>query len=121
MAVDRDRQSITILLPVIFPTKGGRRLIILASTRSASPDAVLIAALRRAHAMLRTERGLPTIASAPSSHYDRAVLRLALLAPDIQQAILAGRQPHHLNMDTFRKIELPLPWSRQREVLGFGE
>lgn len=60
--------------------------------------------------MLEMERRLPTIAAAPSSHHDRAVLRLALLAPEIQPAILAGRQPLHLNFDTFRKIDLPLLW-----------
>ena len=71
--------------------------------------------------MLKTERGLPSIAEAPASHYDRAILRLALLAPDIQQAILAGRQPHRFNLDSFRKIDLPLLWSQQRMVLGFAE
>lgn len=119
--INRDRHSISMLLPATFPAKGGRRLVVPAKTRSATPDAVLIPSLRKAHAMLKTERGLPTIAAAPSSHYDRAVLRLALLAPDIQQAILAGRQPHHFNLDTFKSIELPLLWSRQREVLGFRE
>ena len=119
--IDRDCQTITILLPVTFPAKGGRRLVVPAKTRSATPDPVLIASLRKAHAMLKAERGLPTITAAPSSHYDRAVLRLGLLAPDIQQAILAGRQPHHFNLDTFKSIDLPLLWSRQREVLGFRD
>ena len=119
--IDRDSRSVTILLPVAFPAKGGRSLVVPAHAKSAMPDPVLIASLRKAHAMLRTERRMPSIAAAPPSHYDRAILRLAFLAPDIQQAILAGRQPRHLNLDTFRKIEIPLLWSRQREVLGFRE
>lgn len=119
--IDRDRRSVTILLPVAFPAKGGRRLVVPAHARSGMPDPVLIASLRKAHAMLRTERGMPSIAAAPSSHYDRAILRLALLAPDIQQAILAGRQPPNFNLDTFKGVELPLLWSRQREVLGFRD
>lgn len=119
--IDRDRHNLTILLPVAFPARGGRRLVVPAHTRSAMPDPILIASLRKAHAMLRTERGMPSITAAPSSHYDRAILRLALLAPDIQQAILAGRQPPHFNLDTFKNIELPLLWSRQREVLGFRD
>lgn len=119
--IDRDRHNVTILLPVTFPAKGGQRLIVPARVRSAAPDPVLIASLRKAHAMLKMERGLPTIAASPSSQYDRAILRLALLAPDIQQAILAGRQPPHLNFDTFRKIDLPLMWSEQRKVLGFED
>ena len=119
--LDRHHQTATVLLPVTFPAKGGRRLVVPAQMRSATPDPVLIASLRKAHAMLRNERGLPTIGAAPPSHYDRAILRLALLAPDIQQAILAGRQPRHLNFDAFRRIELPLLWSRQCEVLGFDQ
>lgn len=119
--IDRDRDSVTIQLSVTFPAKGGRRLIVPARVRSASPDPVLIASLRKAHKMLTTERGLPTIAASLSSHYDRAIQRLALLAPDIQQAILEGRQPPHLNLDTFRKIDLPLLWSEQRKVLGFRD
>lgn len=49
------------------------------------------------------------------------ILRLALLAPDIQQAILAGRQPPAFNLERFKKITVPLAWSEQREVLGFSD
>ena len=92
--------------------------MVLAQARPPQPDLVLIAALRKAHAMFNSERGLPMIEAAPTSPYDRNILRLAFLAPDIQQAILAGRQPHHLNLETFKSIELPLSWLRQRELLG---
>lgn len=87
---------------------------------AAKPDPVLIAALRKAHAMLTFARGLPTMDTAPASPYDRTILRLAFLAPDIQQAILHGRQPCRLNLETLRKIEIPLAWSAQRERLGFA-
>lgn len=49
------------------------------------------------------------------------ILRLALLAPDIQQAILAGRQPPAFNLERFKKITVPLAWSKQRKLLGFSE
>jgi hypothetical protein len=44
------------------------------------------------------------------------VIRLALLAPDIVEAILSGRQPAHL---TLRDLMGPFPveWDRQREKL----
>jgi len=47
------------------------------------------------------------------------VIRLALLAPDIVEAILAGRQPAHL---TFRDLMQPFPaeWSGQRLQFGIG-
>lgn len=81
------------------------------------PDRVLIAALGKAHATLSAERGLPTIEAAPTSPYDRNILRLEFLAPDIHQAILDGRQPHHLNLEALKNIKLPLSWSWQRELL----
>lgn len=121
LILDRTPDSVTILLPIIFPARRGRHLVVPAQARSPQPDRVLIAALRKAHAMLRTERGLPTIETAPTSPYERNILRLAFLAPDIQRAILEGRQPHHLNLETLKSIELPLRWSRQREVLGFRQ
>ena len=71
--------------------------------------------------MLRTDKGLPKIEAAPGSPYDRNILRLAFLASDIQQAILAGRQPLNLNLEMLKKINIPLAWSKQREVLGFGK
>ena len=49
----------------------------------------------------------------------RKVLRLAFLAPDIQQAILAGRQPVTLTLTALTETELPLLWTEQRRVLGF--
>jgi hypothetical protein len=50
------------------------------------------------------------------------VIRLALLAPDIVEAILAGKQPAHL---TLRDLMLPFPveWSGQRtqfRIAGVG-
>ena len=121
LILDRTPDGVTIFLPVIFPARGDRRLVVPTQMRPPQADRVLIAALRRAHAMLTTERGLPTMEAAPTSPYDRNILRLALLAPDIQQAILDGRQSYHLNLEALKSIELPLSWSRQREILQFRQ
>lgn len=119
LILDRTPDSITILLPIIFSVRGDGHLVVPAQVRPPQHDRVLVAALRETHAMLSTERGLPTMEAAPTSPYDRTILRLAFLAPDIQQAILDGRQPHHLNLETFKSIEMPLGWSQQREMLRF--
>ncbi len=108
LILDRAPDSVTILLPIIFPARGARHLVVPAQIRPPQPDRVLIAALRKAHSMLGAERGLPTLEAAPSSPHDRSILRLAFLAPDIQQAILGGFQPNHLNLETLKMIELPL-------------
>ncbi|MGB3166655.1 MAG: hypothetical protein WBA68_07775, partial [Alteraurantiacibacter sp.] len=93
--------------------------VIRGTNRGSQPDPVLIAALRRAHAMLAFERGQPVIQRAPASPYERMILRLAFLAPGIQRDILQGRQPPGFNLETFRKIEVPLAWSKQRAALGW--
>lgn len=119
LILDRTPNYLTILLPIIFPARGGRHLVVPAQARPPQQDRVLIAALRKAHAMIAADRGLPTMETAPTSPYDRNILRLAFLAPDIQQAILDGRQPHHLNLETIKNTPLPLSWSQQREMLQF--
>lgn len=119
LILDRTPDRVTILLPVIFPARGGRHLVVPAQVRPPQVDRVLIAALRKAHAMLATDRGLPTMEAAPPSPYDRNILRLAFLAPDIQQAVLEGRQPQHLNLEALKSIELPLSWPKQRDLLRF--
>ncbi len=49
------------------------------------------------------------------------VLRLAHLAPDIAEAILAGREPDGLTVNALMKrVRLPLAWGEQRRALGFA-
>ncbi len=118
---DRVGNQITVFLPVMLQRRGGRRLILPTRMKLSDPDPILIAALRKAHGMLKRDRGMPVIEAAPVSPYDRTILRLAFLAPDIQRAIIEGRQPQHLNLEYFKSVDLPLAWSKQRERLGFGE
>ena len=50
------------------------------------------------------------------------VLRMTMLSPDIVEAILEGRQPRHLNLQTLRgrQEQLPRDWVAQRRLLGFS-
>jgi hypothetical protein len=50
------------------------------------------------------------------------VLRLTLLAPDIVEAIVQGRQPRQLDLQTLRGRHdmLPRDWAQQRQLLGFA-
>jgi site-specific DNA recombinase len=59
------------------------------------------------------------VSAAPASPYERRLLRLAFLAPDIQQAILAGLQPRSLNLEQLIHSDLPSAWPAQRRALGF--
>lgn len=50
------------------------------------------------------------------------VLRMTLLAPDIVQAIIDGRQSRHLNLHQIRGREasIPLAWEEQRVQFGIA-
>ncbi len=51
--------------------------------------------------------------------YLGSLLRLTLLAPEIVEAILDGRQPAVLQLDDLLK-GFPLEWGRQRQAVGNG-
>jgi site-specific DNA recombinase len=112
-------RTIVVSLPVAVPLRGGARSIVSGLQNSAAPDLVLIGALRRAHAMLGRANTMPTMAAAPTSPYDRRILRLAFLAPDIQRSILAGLQPPHINLEYLLRQDISLDWSRQAPALGW--
>ncbi len=48
----------------------------------------------------------------------RRMLRLAFLAPDLQRAILEGRQPREITLARLIDSEIPLLWSEQRRLLA---
>ena len=97
----------------------GARTEIVSSTQVPRTDATLLAALRRAHAMLKKDKnGQPLIEVAPKSLYERRLLKLAFLAPDIQQSILTGSLPRHINLERLIKMELPNDWAAQRQLFS---
>ena len=116
----REGGNCIIRVPVTLPLRGGRSAVISGEPDLGSPDASLIAALRRAHAMLSRDcQGRPIIAAAPASAYERKILRLAFLDPALQNDILAGRQPRGYRLETFLRSAVPLAWEAQRSALGW--
>ncbi|MBX6329464.1 MAG: hypothetical protein IRY89_12910 [Pseudolabrys sp.] len=108
--------------------RGGRKLVIVPDgleTSAPQPafDPVLINALVRAHRWRRQiESGEFRSASELAAHekitdsYVARMLCLTLLAPDITQAILEGRQPKGLKLATLLR-GVPLVWEEQGEAL----
>ena len=45
------------------------------------------------------------------------LLRLTLLAPDIIDQLMAGRQPRRLTLMWFQRNPLPLDWQAQRDII----
>jgi DNA invertase Pin-like site-specific DNA recombinase len=121
--VERDHDEagqLRLTLPITLRWRGGLAAIHLAGDE-ARPDQVMIRALRHAHVMIdRDGRGLPLLDVAPATPYLRRIVRLALLAPDIQSAILDGRQPVELTLERLTRAEIPLGWEQQRQIFGFA-
>jgi hypothetical protein len=87
-------------------------------------DNSMVKAIARAHRWRRMlESGIhATITDLAAAEkinqsYVCRVLRLTLLAPDIVEAILDGRQPSALQLAILLK-PLPIDWRDQRRVLG---
>jgi len=117
--LDANRSTTTLHIAITWPLRGGAKWVTNRDPRAPCPDPHLINALRFAHSMVEREQRRPLVTTAPVSPYDRKLLRLAFLAPDLQRDILAGRQPRSLNLERLRKMDIPLAWSEQRKVLGW--
>ena len=115
--------TIDSLQPLIVPfrlsTRTGRSEIVPGDMRRPRRDPVLIRALKRAHARLeRDKAGQPILDSAPDMIRARRLLRLAFLAPDLQRAILEGRQPREITLARLIDSDIPLLWSEQRRLFA---
>lgn len=122
--------AFTVHIPMTFRKRGGRKLIIApngaamdAAPKRPSVDNVLLKALGRAFRWQKflDEGTYSTIKELAAKEkidpsYVGDVLRLTLLAPDIVEMILDGRQPQWLQFETLRK-SLPYDWDEQRRAI----
>ncbi len=105
------------------------RLVINSVASKTHIDPVLIRTIARAHVWseeLLSGRvpSMTEIASRSgvSNSYVKKLMPLAFLAPDIIEAITAGKQPAHLTTQMLiRQISIPLYWEEQKRVLGFKD
>jgi hypothetical protein len=122
-----DGSTITVHIPMAWKRRGGRKVIIVPdggdpwAPAKPRPDDTLIRALVRAHRWKRVLeegrcRSASEIAEAEgmTRSFVNRMLRLTLLAPDIQEAILDGRQPKGIALYDILSV-LPTDWSEQRK------
>ncbi|WP_368416992.1 hypothetical protein [Falsiroseomonas sp.] len=117
-------QMLTVRVPLAArKLRGGRKLMIAPSgTASRGPsaaDTTLVKALARPfrwRRMMETGRfaTINELAAAEkiNSSYVSRLLRLTLLAPDIVEAILDGRQPEEMTLPGLME-PFPVKWARQ--------
>jgi hypothetical protein len=127
-SVSKDGHTATVSVPVTFLERGRRKQILTPPGEapwSPAPrvDTALVKAIVRAH---RWRQMLESGEYASSAELAKAqkvndsylgrILRLTLIAPDIVESILTGRQPSTLQLDDLLK-PLPAAWERQRSEL----
>jgi hypothetical protein len=119
-------QTVTVTVPFMVRKRGGRKLVITPDGVTSAPapranvDSALLKALARGFRWRKLlEAGdystIEEIAEAESINpsYVSRVLRMTLLAPEIVEAIVAGRQPVGLTMLTAMRV-FPASWALQR-------
>ena len=117
-----DEGAIKLAIAVSPKLTGGRTEFLTAEGRPGQlaerRDARLVRALQTAHSRLKAWRDDPSVGVKHDTQYDRRLLALAFLAPDLQRAILDGRQGPRLTLTNLRAAELPLSWDEQRSLFG---
>ncbi|MDG4602533.1 MAG: hypothetical protein P9C55_07200 [Defluviicoccus sp.] len=121
-----DGRTLTVSVPMTFIKRGGRKLVIspdgapLWAPPRRRIDNAMIKALARAFRWRKLmETGaygtVEEIAAAEkiNASYVSRVLRLTLLAPDIVEAILDGRQPPEMTLAALMQ-PFPVAWREQR-------
>ena len=116
-------QTLTVVIPLRVKPRGGRKAMVTPGVLALErrQDVTLIKAVARAfrwRRMLETGRfaTINELAAAEkiNSSYVSRVLRLTLLAPDIVEAILDGRQPDGMTLPALMK-PFPVEWRAQRQ------
>ena len=113
-----------------FQRRGGRKRIVapdgseIVPNSKPQPDGTLVKALARAWRWQRqldeeVHTSVSDIGEAEgiSKSYVSRILRLALLAPDIIEAILSARTDHALLLEQLQR-PLPASWEEQRDKLS---
>ena len=121
-------QTTTVTVPFAIRKRGGKKLVITPDGTAATPaprarvDSALLKALARGFRWRKLlETGdfstIEEIADAENINpsYVSRVLRMTLLAPEIVEAILAGRQPEGLTM---ARAMQPFPWEWQHQTFA---
>lgn len=118
--------AVTVTVPFTIRKRGGRKLVVTPDGTTAAPatrarvDSALLKALARGFRWrkLLESADFSTIAEIATAEninpsYVSRLLRMTLLAPNIVEAILAGRQPDGLTMARAMQ-PFQMEWNSQR-------
>jgi hypothetical protein len=130
--IDLDGSAVTVRVPLAIKNRGGRKVVVSpdgqqtwAPIRQCVDNPLLRAVVQAFHWKDQLETGQFTTVSELAAaerlntSYVAHVLRLSLLAPDLVEAILDGKQPLTMQLQPLMRW-LPVPWNDQREYLDSG-
>lgn len=112
-------------VPLTLRRRGVQRVMQAPTEVRETYDSTLIEGIARAfHWQRLLDSGVMTsgsdIARAEGLHHSTVneLLRLTLLAPDIIELLLAGRQPRRMTLMWFQRHPLPVDWQAQRQIVA---
>jgi len=121
-------ETVVISIPMQFKRRSGRKEVLVPEglegarpTKSPGQQPLLTALARAFHwqELLDEGRYVSVTELAEALGLDRSyvgrILRLVLLAPDIVDAIVAGREPSGMSLERLTK-GLPVVWDEQRQM-----
>jgi hypothetical protein len=132
--IKSDGRTITVRVPISIRKRGGRKVVLAPDGTQMSSrklfcqqvDNAMVKAIARAfrwREMLEngTYATIKEIAEGEkiAETYVGRILRLNLLAPDVVELILAGRQPPQITLPAMMQ-SFPAEWSGQRRVFQIG-
>ena len=113
--------SLETFVPLTFRRRGSRR--VAADDRDVH-DVTLLEGIARGFYWQQlvdsgTMKSGSDIARAEGLHpsVPNELMRLTLLAPDILDALMSGRQPRRMNLIWFQRNPLPVDWEAQRQIV----
>jgi len=126
-----NNDSVTVRIPMKMKRRGGRKMIIIPdglsdAAHNSDCNVPLAVAVARAHGwqeLFLSGRYTTATELARKLGLDRSyvtrMMRLALLAPDIVDAIMDGREPEGLTFKKLTTKPVPMSWEEQRRCWGF--
>ncbi len=128
LILDIGNHTVTLKVPLIIKHKRGRKVILAPDSEHPGAESpvqeTMFLALARAHSwrnLIESGKIATVTQLADKLQLDIAyvtkILHLVNLAPELQEAIIAGREPDGLSRNRLRRA-IPTDWEKQMEVFG---
>jgi site-specific DNA recombinase len=129
-ATDARDLIVTRFFPMTIRRRGVEIRLVIEGNRAHAPraDAALLKVVARAQRwsedlLMGRAQSVTEVAEheGVTDRYVRRLMRLAFLAPEIVEAIVAGNQPTELTAEALaERIDLPLLWTAQEQAVGIA-